>query len=349
VSRDMKDIVIVSPGLYTTIQDRGRRGYQEYGMPVAGAMDDFSLRTANILVGNGEYEAVLEATMNGPEIAFNTDAVAAITGANMVPKVNGRIVPMWRSIRLSGGDVLSFETAREGARAYIAFAGGLDIPLVMGSRSTFVRGGIGGFEGRKLMNGDEMNLRDRNVSIQQLINRAIPLQYIPEYRQDCLIRAVPGPQDDYFTRGSLESFFKSEYQMSNEADRMGYRLSGPALEHKYGADIISDGISLGSIQIPGHGMPIVMLADRQTTGGYPKIATVISSDIPLMAQLKPGDRVSFERVDIREAHRILKEYESRIGAIKNYVNNNRLNINQVKRYDLKIEGVGYEVMVEELE
>jgi len=137
----MKDIVIVNPGLYTTVQDRGRWGYQEYGMPVAGAMDEYSFRVANILAGNDEYDAVLEATLNGPEISFNVDAIAAITGANMVPRVNGYIVPMWRSLKLSKGDVLSFEMAREGARSYIAFAGGLDIPILMGSRSTFVRGG----------------------------------------------------------------------------------------------------------------------------------------------------------------------------------------------------------------
>jgi len=136
--------------------------------------------------------------------------------------------------------------------------------------------------------------------------------------------------------------------VKNESDRMGYRLSGPILEHKSEADIISDGISPGAIQIPGHGMPIVMLADRQTTGGYTKIATVISTDIPLMAQLKPGDRVSFDKVDICEAHRLLKEYEDRIQAVKDYVNSNQLKIKQEKRYNLNIEGTSYEVMVEEL-
>lgn len=344
----MKDIVIVNPGLYTTVQDRGRWGYQEFGMPVTGAMDDYSIRVANILAGNDEYDAALETTLNGPEISFNIDAVIAITGANMVPKVNGHIVPMWRSLKLSKGDVLSFEMAREGTRGYIAFAGGLDIPTVMGSYSTFVRGGIGGYEGRKLKSNDEMNLRNSNVSIQQLVNRIIPLQYIPEYKKNCSIRAILGPQDDCFTEESIEKFFNSEYEVTNEADRMGYRLSGPALEHKAGADIISDGINLGSIQIPGHGMPIVMMADRQTTGGYTKIATVISSDISLMAQLKPRDKVRFERIDIQEAHRILKEYEDTICTIKGYVNSYQLKPAKSKRYDIKIEGVSYEVMVEEI-
>jgi biotin-dependent carboxylase-like uncharacterized protein len=344
----MKDIVIVSPGLYTTVQDRGRWGYQEFGMPVTGAMDDFSFRAANILVGNDEYDAALETTLNGPEISFNIDAVVAITGANMVPKVNGNIVPMWRSFKLSKGDVLSFSMAREGTRGYIAFAGGLDIPVVMGSCSTFVRGGIGGYEGRKLKTGDELNLKNSNVPVHQLADRIIPMQYIPEYKQNCCIKAILGPQDDCFTQESVEKFFSSEYEITKEADRMGYRLSGPQLMHKAGADIISDGINLGSIQIPGHGMPIVMLADRQTTGGYTKIATVISTDIPVMSQLKPGDKVSFKMVDIHEAHRLLKEYEDKINAIKDYVNSSQLKLKLSKRFKLKVEGVGYEVLVEEI-
>ncbi|HYF82629.1 MAG TPA: biotin-dependent carboxyltransferase family protein [Clostridia bacterium] len=345
----MKDIAIVNPGLYTTVQDRGRWGYQEFGMPVTGAMDDYSLRAANILVGNDEYDAALETTLNGPEISFNIDAVVAITGANMVPRVNGNIVPMWRSLILSKGDVLSFSMVNEGTRGYIAFAGGLDIPIVMGSCSTFVRGGIGGYEGRKLKSGDEINLRNSNVSIQKLANRVIPLQYIPEYKQNCRIRAILGPQDDCFTEESVEKFFNSEYEVTNEADRMGYRLSGPALEHKAGADIISDGINLGSIQIPGHGTPIVMMADRQTTGGYTKIATIISTDVSLMAQLKPGNKVSFEKTDVQEAHRILSEYEDKISAIKSYVNSSQLKLGRPKRYSLRIEGVSYEVMVEEID
>lgn len=344
----MKDIIIVNPGLYTTVQDRGRWGYQEFGMPVTGAMDDYSLRVANILAGNDEYAAALETTLNGPEISFNIDAVIAITGANMVPKVNGCIVPMWRSIKLSKGDVLSFSMAREGTRGYIAFAGGLDIPTVMGSCSTFVRGGIGGYEGRKLKSNDEINLRNSNVSREQLNNRVLPLQYMPKYKKNCRIRAVLGPQDDCFEEESIEKFFDSEYEVTNEADRMGYRLSGPVLSHKAGADIISDGINLGSIQIPGHGMPIVMMADRQTTGGYTKIATVISTDISLMAQLKPGDKVRFEKIDVREAHKILKEYEDKIKTIKRNVDSYQLKPIQSKRYNLKIEGASYEVMVEEI-
>ena len=344
----MKDIVIVNPGIYTTVQDRGRWGYQEFGMPVTGAMDDYSIRVANILVGNDEYDAALETTLNGPEIYFSVEAVIAITGANMVPKVNGNIVPMWRSLKLSKGDVLSFGMARQGTRGYIAFAGGLDIPAVMGSLSTFVRGGIGGFEGRKLKSNDEINLRNSNISFEEVVNGVIPFKYVPNYNQNCSVRAILGPQDDCFTEESIEKFFGSEYEVTNEADRMGYRLSGPALEHKAGADIISDGINLGSIQIPGHGMPIVMMADRQTTGGYTKIATMISVDMPIIAQLKPGDKVRFEKIDVLEAHRVLKEYEDIIQTIKDYVKSYKLKPSMTKRYNLKVEGVNYEVLVEEI-
>ncbi|MEA4846415.1 MAG: biotin-dependent carboxyltransferase family protein [Clostridiaceae bacterium] len=344
----MKDMVIIKPGLYTTVQDRGRWGYQEFGMPVTGAMDDYSLRMANILVGNDEYDAVLETTLNGPEISFNTDVVAAITGANMAPRVNGFTVPMWRSLHLSKGDVLAFETVSEGTRSYIAFAGGLDIPAVMGSRSTYVRGAIGGHEGRKLKVDDEINLRSKNFPIEQLVNRVIPLQYIPQYKDSCNIRVVLGPQDDCFTEESIEKFFGSEYEITKEADRMGYRLSGHQLVHKAGADIISDGINLGSVQVPGHGMPIVMMSDRQTTGGYTKIATVISPDIHLMAQLKPGNKVRFEKIDVHDAHKILKEYEDNIKGIKDHVNSYQLKTSKMKRYNLKIEGVSYEVTVEEI-
>lgn len=344
----MKDMVIINPGLYTTVQDRGRWGYQEYGMPVTGAMDDYSLRLANILVGNDEYDAVLETTLNGPEISFNTNVVAAITGANMMPRVNGFTVPMWRSLKLSKGDVLSFDMVRAGTRGYISFAGGLDIPTVMGSRSTYVRGAIGGYEGRKLKSNDEINVRDKDFPIEQLAGRVIPQQYIPQYDDSCIIRAVPGPQDDCFTEESIEKFFSSEYEITKEADRMGYRLSGPQLMHKDGADIISDGINLGSVQVPGHGMPIVMMSDRQTTGGYTKIATVISSDIPVMAQLKPGNKVKFVRIDVRKAHKVLREYENKIKEIKEYVNSYQLNTTRIKRYNLKIEGENYEVIVEEI-
>lgn len=344
----MKDILIVNPGLYTTVQDRGRWGYQEFGMPVTGAMDDYSLRVANILVGNDEYEAVMETTLNGPEIQFNINAVFAITGANMLPKVNGYSVPMWRSIRVYKGDTLSFEMTREGARAYIAFAGGMNIPAVMGSCSTFVRGGIGGYEGRKLKADDEIDLRKSAAPLQDLANRAIPYEYIPTYDNYCTIRTVLGPQDDCFTDESIDKFFNSVYEVTNEADRMGYRLSGPVLEHKAGADIISDGINLGSIQIPGHGMPIVMMADRQTTGGYTKIATVISSDMPLMAQLKPGDKVKFEKIDVHAAHEIAKEYEAAIEEIRQYVQSNQLKLAKSKRYNIKLAGLSYDVLVEEL-
>jgi antagonist of KipI len=344
----MADIEVINGGLFTTVQDKGRYGYQQYGMPVAGAMDEFSLRIANILVGNDEYEAAFEMTMNGPELLFNVDTAIAITGADMTPRINGNIAPMWRAINICKGDMLTFETAKSGIRGYIAFVGGLDIPAVMGSRSTFIRGGIGGVDGRKLKAGDELNIIDTKDNIEVLVKGTVPQEYIPKYDQNCIIRVVLGPQDDCFTDESIEKLVTSEYEVTNEADRMGYRLSGPKLEHKSSADIISDGITMGAIQIPGHGMPIVMMADRQTTGGYAKIANVISSDLPLMAQLKPGDKVRFKYVSIQEAHRILREYESKIESIKKAISYTKIESTRAIRYNIKVMGKHFDVLVKEI-
>lgn len=344
-----KGFTILKPGLLTTIQDKGRKGYQQYGMPVAGAMDEFSMRLANILVGNDEFEACLEATMLGPEIQFHTDAVIAITGGNLSPKINEKEAPMWRSLRINKGDTLSFGIMSSGCRSYIAAAGGFSVPVVMESKSTYIRGGIGGYEGRALRKNDQISLVSSNTD-PTLIDRAVPQNELPQYSNEYTIRVILGPQEDHFTKESVDTFLSSEYVISNEADRMGYRLSGPKLEHSNGADIISDGITLGSIQVPGHGMPIVMMADRQTTGGYPKIATVISSDIHLLGQAKPGDKLKFSAISIEEAHSILAEYENSIERIKKQVLEYKpiVNKSNIKRYTLKVNGKSYDVTVEEI-
>lgn len=348
----MGHINIIHGGLLTTIQDKGRTGLQQYGMPVAGAMDDFSLRIANLLVGNMENEAVLEATLAGPEMQFNASTVIAVTGANMQPVLNARPMPMWRSIRVNAGDTLGFLGLKTGCRSYISFTGGIDVKTVMGSKSTYTRGGIGGYMGRKLGYGDVLDLGPAACNPEDLINRWIPFEHIPDYRNCCEVRVVLGPQDDHFTSDALESFFSSTYEITNEADRMGYRLYGPKLQHTGSADIISDGITLGSIQVPGHGMPIIMLADHQTTGGYPKIATVISPDIPVLAQLKPGDKIKFKELSIEEAHQALREYEARLYAIAQHIENERLIITKSRVLQIAVNNIPhshrFEVLVEEL-
>ncbi|OFI06958.1 KipI antagonist [Clostridium acetireducens DSM 10703] len=322
----MADLKIINAGLFTTIQDKGRIGYQQFGMSTAGAMDEFSLKVGNILLGNDEYEGALEITMVGPQIEFNTSTVIVITGANISPKLNNNSIPMWHSIKVKKGDVLSFGGAKSGCRSYICFAGGIDVPKVLGSKSTYVKAAIGGFKGRALKSGDEINLVKINKSLDHIANRTIPENFIPKYFKNHEIRLILGPQHESFSKEEIEKFLNSEYEISNQADRMGYRLSGPEIKHIKGADIISDGIALGSVQIPGHGMPIIMMADRQTTGGYTKIATIISTDIPVLGQAKPGDKIKFKNITIEEAHEVLRNYNNLFKNIKKSIYKKFLNI-----------------------
>ncbi len=338
---------ILKPGVYTTIQDLGRYNYQKSGMTVSGAMDEFSLRVANILVGNREDEACLEATLLGPEIKFQGDALIAVTGANLVPMINNEAMDMWSLVKVSEGDVLSFGTVKSGCRSYIAVAHGIDVPEVMGSKSTYVKGKIGGFQGRLLKADDEIKIGTANGESFAAIIK-IPTEFIPLYKKDNTVRVVMGPQDDYFTEEGITTFFNCPYEVTNEADRMGYRLSGTKISHKAGADIISDGITMGSVQVPGHGAPIIMMADRQTTGGYTKIATVITPDINIVGQLKPGDNIRFKSIDIVEAHKIYKKYMKDFQVIKEYVENLRYALINVKNFKMRVNNKEYEVRVEEI-
>lgn len=296
-------ITILNPGLLTTIQDQGRVGYQQFGVPVSGAMDPRSAAFANILVGNGVEEAVLECTMLGPQIRFDADNCFAVCGGDLGAALNGTAIQTYRAYQAKAGDVLKFAMPKSGCRAFIAFAGGLDVPEVMGSRSTYMKAKIGGLEGRKLAKEDVIPFKAPKAVLKDMDDRHL----YPEFQtqKDYRIRVVMGPQDDYFTDAGIETFLSGTYTVTQEFDRMGCRLEGDAIAHKEGGDIISDGISFGAIQIPSSGKPIIMLADRQTTGGYTKIANVITADFRIMAQLKAGDRVHFEKISIQEAQDIL--------------------------------------------
>lgn len=332
------DITILDGGLLTTIQDKGRTGFQQYGMPVSGVMDDYSMRVGNLLVGNEPYEAVLETTILGPTVQFNVTTMIALTGANMKPQINTKSVPMWRSILVNIGDVLTFAGLISGCRSYIALAGGIGIEAVMGSKSTYVRGAIGGLHGGKLQTGDEFDLGFQNKDLGQLPLKRIPQKYLPIYANACEVSVVLGPQDDCFTQVAIRTFLESEYDVTNEADRMGYRLAGPKIEHTQSADIISDGIALGSIQVPGHGMPIIMMADRQTTGGYTKIGTVISSDLAILAQLKPGDKVRFKQVSIATSHELYHQYNDKIEEIQRYILENSFEMTSTRLFQVSVKG-----------
>jgi len=304
---------VIQPGPLTTIQDLGRSGYQQYGVPVAGAMDTFAFRVGNLLAGNNENTAALEITLMGLRVRVLADAVVAVTGGDLTPKLNNSPLPMWQPINVKAGDIIAFGWAKPGCRAYLAFAGGIDVPAVMGSRSTYVKSGIGGFKGRALVAGDR--LESVKTTIRKTEHK-LPAEFIPSYEKSNTIRVIMGPQDDCFTEEGIKTFLSSEYTVSNEADRTGYRLSGPVIKHMASAEIISDGIPAGAVQVPGSGLPIVLLADRQTTGGYPKIACVVTTDTAKLAQAKPGDRVKFESISLDKAHSLLEEYEKKLASIK---------------------------------
>lgn len=342
----MNTIRILNPGLLTTIQDKGRWGYQKFGMSVAGVMDDFATRIANMLVGNDEYEAVLETTLLGVEILFNCEEVIAITGSNMSPEINGNPVPMWTSLFVKQGDKLSSSGSISGLRGYVAFSKGLDVPEIMGSKSTFTRGNLGGFQGRKLNKNDEIKLGKKELSSS---GSYLPDSYKPVYMKDNTIRVVLGPQDDYFDKEAIEVFSNSVYTITSEADRMGYRLDGPKINHIEGADIVSDGVVFGSVQVPGHGSPIIMMADRQTTGGYTKIATVITPDLSKLAQMNPGTTMNFQMVTVDESHSIYKEYEKQFKEVNKFIKENRFEFSLIRNLNLSINGKSFNVGIREVE
>ena len=311
-------ITILSPGLLTTVQDFGRIGYQQFGVPVSGVVDPRAMSIANILVDNPEDEAVLECTMLGPQIRFNAPNAIAITGGDLGPTIDNQPIPNYAAIRVEAGQVLRFAGLRSGCRAYIAFAGGLDIAPVMGSRSTYMKAEIGGVEGRKLQKDDVIKFRKPNPDLRGLNIRHISPEFVP--RLEYKLRVVLGPQDDMFTEHGIETFLSESYVVTPEFDRMGCRLDGEIIEHKgESGDIISDGIAFGAIQVPTAGKPIIMLSDRQTTGGYTKIANVISADFRILAQLKAGDRVRFAQVSVAAAQDALLTQRAALKTLRTAV------------------------------
>ena len=310
----MEAFEVIQPGPLTTIQDLGRYGYQQYGVPPSGALDDYAFRTGNLLVGNEEGTASLEITLSGCQLRVLQDTTVAVTGADLAAALNGSPIPGWETVPVHRGEVISFPRLKSGCRAYLSVAGGINVPMVMGSRATYTKAGIGGLEGRALRKGDIL----RTAAARPVTGKAqVPAAHLPAYNGQVELRVILGPQDDCFTEGGIHTFLQSDYTISIQADRMGYRLEGPRIPHWVKADIISDGLPLGTVQVPGDGLPIVLLADRQTTGGYTKIATVISVDIPDLAQTKPGDGVRFRQVSEDEAITALREYEWKIQTVKN--------------------------------
>lgn len=298
-------IRILKAGMMTTVQDLGRTGYQSQGFPVAGVMDVRSFKIANLLLDNPENEAVLEFTLIGPTLEFTAETLIAITGGDFQPTINGSPAPMYTAIYINKGDVLKFGSARTGSRGYIAFSSYLKIPVVMGSRCTNMKSSIGGFKGRKLQDGDYISFRIKRRYLPFFLSRTLELDEFDQ--EDVVLRVVLGPQDDMFGKQGIETFLNSEYTVTSDFDRMGCRLEGPFIPRKEAADMISDGIAFGSVQVPAHGKPIILLADRQTTGGYPKIATVASVDIPWLVQRKTDHKIRFKAISVQEAQRLYLE------------------------------------------
>ena len=304
-------ITVLDAGPLTTVQDLGRSGQLRYGIPQSGALDSFALIAANRLVGNRDDAAGLECTLLGPSFETDTSCAIAVTGAEARVTVNGSDAPRWATIVLDAGETVKIGSARSGLRSYVAFSGGIDVPLFLGSRSTYVRGAFGGHEGRALRRGDRLQI----VSAALPTPCEFPRDMIPNYRDEPVLRVVLGPQEDRFSAGGIASFLGGEYRLLPQSDRMGARLQGNRIEHTQGHDIISDGTALGSVQVPGDGQPIVLLVDRQSTGGYTKIATVCSFDIGRVGQLRPGQSLRFAAVSVDEARRLRLEADAWLARI----------------------------------
>lgn len=327
---------VISPGALTSIQDEGRFGHQRIGMSPAGAMDLHSMRLANILVDNDMGEAVMELTILGGKFTFTQDNVFAITGADMGAMLDGVGVPLGQAVQAKAGSVLQMSQARSGSRAYLAVAGGFDVPVLHGSKSTLLRSNLGGFEGRKLAAGDEIPFAAPRKTIPNLPIRVLPPQ--PVLARDVTVRVVMGPQDDRFTKAGLETFFSSAYTVDSKSDRMGIRMTGPKIEHTTDANIISDGIPFGAVQIPGSGEPMIMMSEHQGSGGYTKIANVISADIPLVAQVPPGGTIRFKAVSVDEAQDIYLEQKAYYEAVKAVFNQKLDGV-----YRMRVNGKQYHV------
>jgi biotin-dependent carboxylase-like uncharacterized protein len=290
-------VEVLASGLFTTIQDNGRFGYQEFGMPVSGVMDKDAFMLANWLVGNNANEAVLEITLIGPKLRFLEKTYIGLTGADISPKINGISIEMYATIEIEIGDVLEFGKLNSGCRTYLAFQGGINTNKEMNSRSTYSYAKIGGMSGSTLKKGDCFPL---------LISKLIPLKKVPtsyqlKYSSLLTVRVIEGIEENLFDQKSLENFYQKEFTITSNSNRMGYKLEGEKLSLSKPFEMLSSGIVKGTIQIPQNGNPIVLLSDAQTTGGYPRIANVISVDIPFLGQQKPGDKIRFRKVSLSEA------------------------------------------------
>lgn len=318
-------IKVRQPGLLTTVQDTGRIGDYDIGMPPSGAMDVFSYQVGNYLVGNEDGAAGLEITYFGPELEFTGDAVIAVTGAEMPPKINGEEAPTWEVLQVKEGDILSFDYLKGGARSYLAVAGGIDVPVFLDSRSTYTLIGLGGHEGRALQEGDELQVGSSNGADER-VGRRVDEDHIPQFGKEAEIRVIIGLTSYRLTEESLETFLNTEWTVTPDADRIGYRYRGGELEFvereqpagagSDPANVVDLGYPVGSIQVPGGVEPIVLMNDAVTGGGYATIGTVISVDRDRLAQTKTNDKTQFRSVDLEEALEARRQRRRQIEEIR---------------------------------
>lgn len=338
-------MLVKRPGLLSSFQDSGRWGYQHLGVSVTGAMDIQSHQMANLIAGNTDDCATLEITLLGPTLAFTQPCCICLGGAQMNARINGRPVPRYRPLIVRPSDTLTFDTATEGTRAYLAVHGGFGLPTVMDSQSTYLRAGFGGWQGRALKKDDEIPLRAPLVNNKEALTTLSEriwdqVLYLPSMLgqhtgRKSLVRLIRSDQWPEFTAASRAAMVSGTWRISTDSERMGYRLEGPEIALEQAREMISEATSFGSIQVPRGGQPIVLMADRQTSGGYPKIATVASADLPILAQKKPGDEIRFTLVDVEHARELdrakakaLDELSVSVSSIRQWLFDARATHNQ---------------------
>lgn len=324
-------VEVIRPGLLTTVQDLGRFGYQRFGVVAGGVMDEWAQRLANAVVGNDDREATLEITMQGPVLRFGEPALVAVCGADLAPRIGKEPFPQGRPVLVRAGTVLEFRAGERGCRAYLAVRGGIQVPVVMGSRSTYIRAALGGLEGRALRKGDRLPLGPYAPGWYPALDRALDgaarpfaapswsvgFTAVPASARR--VRVIAGPQWDLFSQETRELFLGTEFGISVNSDRMGYRLTGAMIKLRRPAEMISEAVTFGTVQVPPDGNPIILMADRQTTGGYPKIAQVAAVDLPRLAQSRPHERFVFELVTLAEAQQAYLARERELAKIRDAI------------------------------
>jgi len=309
-------INVTKPGLLSSIQDLGRNGYRKDGIIVGGAMDGLALRIGNLLIGNAEDTAGIECTLMGPELLFESAQLICITGGDLSPRIDQEPVKMWRPVFVKKGAVLSFGAGVLGCRTYITASGGFKLPLVLGSHATYIKAGFGGFKGRALKKGDSLEFANPYTGAQARSNWSADLSKLYPGIQDPVIRIIPGPEYDWFTEEAKQALQRQDFKLSTAADRMGYQLESVELPLKQARELLSSAVAFGTLQVTGKGSPILLMADHQTTGGYPRIAQVVSADFSLLAQKRPGEHIRFKLVTVEEAHALLQQRAKQFKQLK---------------------------------